>query len=313
MSSDKPRLNHILPALYLNGFTDTGTAEGQVYVFDFWTPKRFRAKPRQVCRQRDFYRLYEPNRDSYEIEKAMAKVEDAIAPVLRQVIQDGTFRRGNMLGYILALAALIHARSRRTRIHWAAFLAPSLQEHLADGRIGEDKWERIRHSEIRAGADPNDIPRYAEAMRLASDGDWLPPAPYILQVGMIGYIQNVIQTELCKRTWDIMMTDPANGGFITSDSPLVWGDMRDETASLRETDLEVTFPVCKALALVSHPEAGRKRCEATEEVVAHINARTLFYSTHQAYQSADNFLLMRGGFVDLGSKYFEHVLSGGIP
>jgi hypothetical protein len=61
-----------LPAFYLAGFTDTGTKDGTLYVFDYARKRRYTSKPEKVARERDFYRLYKPGLDKYGIEKDLA-------------------------------------------------------------------------------------------------------------------------------------------------------------------------------------------------------------------------------------------------
>jgi hypothetical protein len=104
-----------------------------------------------------------------------------------------------------------------------------------------------------------------------------------------------------------------NGGFITSDSPLVWGSLqhiRDEELmeSLSDPDVEVTFPVSKSVALVSYPDARHANCVASDEVVAHINMRTLQLSMGLVFHPKANFLLRRGsGEISFGAAYFQYV------
>src|SRR5215204_4079839 len=125
-----PRQHHILPEFYLAGFTDTGTRDGMLQVFDYRRGRRYRAKPRQVARERDFYRVYEPGEHPNVIENDLAAMESEIAPALRQVLADRTVHSPAELGTLLSLAALVHARSLKGRERLSLAVEHRMRESL---------------------------------------------------------------------------------------------------------------------------------------------------------------------------------------
>jgi hypothetical protein len=307
MTKAAPRNHHIVPQFYLAGFTDTGMDDGTLYVYDYFQAKSYRASPKQACRERDYYRLEEPGVDPNELEGELSRVEGEIAPVLRAVIDRGKIAHGSEVGSLLSLAALIHARNRRGRHQLAEFLSGSLTSHLAERAIPREKWEKIRASQSRFGA--GELPDYEEAVELAAANEWRAPAPQILLKTMISDAQRMLMESLLPRRWDLMRADPDDcGGFITSDSPLAWGDIGDSAASLTDEPIEITFPLAKSLALVSHVGAHSANCDAVPEIVAHINSRTHMMSTGLLFHPEPDFMLFRHRrFIDLASKYFDYV------
>lgn len=312
MGGNEPRQHHIVPAFYLAGFTDTGEMDGRIHVFDYFRAKQYRSSPRQVCRERDFYRIYEPNEDPYLIERGMAALEQEIAPTLREIKEECKITKIEQIGTILSLAALITARDHRGRVNLSTGLAKSLRENLEAGRISREKWDKIRGAELRTGV--HEPPDYDQAVEMIRRGEWTPNAPHILLVGLIPEMQHEILKRLVDRPWELMITDPVeNGGFITSDSPLVWGyldQIQNDflAASLDDPNLEITFPVNKSLALISYPGARRANCTATNSVVAHINMRTLQLSMGLVFHASSNFLLRRAnGEIAQGTDYFTYV------
>jgi hypothetical protein len=310
----EPRQHHILPVFYLAGFTYTGTAQDHVHVFDYLRTKKYKTTPRQVCREKDFFRIHEPGEDPFQIEKEMAQFEGLVAPILDNVRRRGKIKKGGEASDIVNLAALIAARDRRGRYLLSTGLAQSLKEHLLAGKISREKWEKIRGAELRAGIDPSQVPPYEEALVLLQAGEWEPLAPRILQVGMIPEAWNWIAETLREKPWDLIRTDSQKtGGFICSDSPLVWGSL-DEiidgrlNTSLEEKGIEVTFPVSKDLALVSWSGARRSNGIAPRELVGHINMRTLQLGMGLVFYSGADFLLRpRKGQLRKGSEYFAFV------
>jgi restriction endonuclease S subunit len=68
------------------------------------------------------------------------------------------------------------------------------------------------------------------------------------------------------------------------------------------------FPVGRNAALVSHPHAGASTCNASDEIVAHVNMRTLQMSTGLVFHATEDFLLRRvSGEIAKGSDYFAYV------
>jgi hypothetical protein len=92
MAVRDPRQQHIVPAFYLSGFTDTGRPGGKLYVFDYLRNKHYRSSPRQVCKERDYYRIFEPENDSFALERSMAELESGLALTLREVTRQGKFQ-----------------------------------------------------------------------------------------------------------------------------------------------------------------------------------------------------------------------------
>jgi hypothetical protein len=309
-----PRQHHIVPAFYLAGFTDTGEVDGQLHAFDYLRTKHYRATARQVCRERDYFRLYEPDHDQNVVEHQLAEVENRIAPDVRAVRVSQRISNVDELASLICLATLIAARDRRNRQQLSEGLAASLKVHLAEGKIEREKWDRIRESEIPAGRDLSDLPEYDEARELMRAGLWAPRAPRVLEVGMIAEVQHALLGAMGEREWELMVTDPdETGGFITSDSPFVWGSLEDIrngrlTAPLNAPNLELTFPVSKALALVGRPGARKASLHATREIVGHINMRTLQLSTGLVFHTKAEFSLRRqNGELRQSSEYFAYV------
>lgn len=314
MRRNLPRSQHIIPAFYLAGFTDTGGEDGVLSVFDYHRTKHYRSSPRHASRQKDLYRILEPGEDPYVVERDMAALESTIAPTFREVVARGKIGALAELRRILSLAALIAARDRRRRLSFGTHLANSLREHLREGKIPREKWDAIRRAELRAGVRASALPEYDDARKQVERGEWAPRAPEIVLIGMIADLQNALLDRLCDRPWELIASDPErHGEYVTSDSPLVWGSLNriregELKESLQTPGVEVTFPISKSLALVSHPRARNRNCTGTREIVAHINMRTVQLTMGHVYYSRPGFWLRRAtGEVAPGMDYFKYV------
>lgn len=312
MPPSEPRKHHIVPAFYLAGFTPTGSAHGALQVFDYSTGKRYQTTPKKACRQTDFYRVEEPGLDPNYMENVLGWHEGVVAPFVKNVAC-ATITDKRDVGETLALAASIASRNCRGRQQLEVALALKLRTAMRKGQVTREQWERLRAVEIASGATDEEVPPYDEALQRLLRGEWIPRAPASLTVGLIPHAQDYLLKSIQNRHWEVHVTDSArNGGFISSESPLVWGDLDEimlgRRQPLTDYDIEITFPVGRDAALVSLPGARDGTCRTTDEVVAHVNQRTMLMTTGLIFHAGKDFLLMReSGEICSGSEHFAYV------
>jgi hypothetical protein len=313
MPGEAPRQHHLISAFYLAGFTASGRTDGAIEVFDYFTAKQYRSSPKNVCKERDFFKIEEPGVDPYLFEKIMAEFEKKIAPTVQTVAKEGRSATRSRWATSCRSPLYSPCATAEAGFSFRWRLQRAFAEALASGTIDPEKWEQIRESEIRFGTAPADLPSYLDAIHAARNG-WIPPAPKILVVGMIPEMQEAVMKQLTRPAWELMTTDSnLNGGFICSDSPLVWGALDritsgDAEQSLMDADVEITFPVTRNVALVSYPGARNGNLTAVDEIVGHINMRTLQLSTGLIFHTDGDFLLKRlSGDLKHGSEYLAYL------
>ncbi len=315
----EPRQHHILPEFYLAGFTDTGTTDGMLYVFDYRRGKRYRVRPREAAHERDFYRIEVRGEDQNVIEKDLSRLEGELAPTLRRVTDTDVVRHEDIAD-LLSTASMVHTRGRRALERAYLGLEERMRSGLETGALPRDEWEWIVDAHLREGVDPTTLPSYEEARRRSTDGVWAPTAPRALVLGLLPEMQRAISEALVPHVWSLAVARPDAGEFICSDSPLVWATAEpwepgyEENASLDNLDLTVTFPLNKKLALITRPyDRGQKkryRYEATPEVVAWVNSRTHLHSLGMLYFANEDFgLLKKGNEIGRSTDYFTHIES----
>jgi hypothetical protein len=97
---------------------------------------------------------------------------------------------------------------------------------LRTGQISREVWEDIRQSELRNGATPDQAPSYDEAIKRLLNTEWYPRPPTGAIFVHFFELIDEFRKMLGKHRWETHVTDPTtNGGFITSASPLAWGDL----------------------------------------------------------------------------------------
>lgn len=315
-AKDEPKKHHLIPAFYLAGFTSTGTKDGVLHVFDYERRKRFKTTPLKAFRETDFYRIDLPEADPNEIETALARHEMVVAPFVQKIASSGRADDRREVGEALALAASIMVRSRWARKLIRERVATDLVRRLRRNTITPAEWNRLRDAMLSGGSPELDVPDYENAIYKARSGYWLPPVPPTAHAEAIPHLQPEIMKALHGRDWELHAASSLEqGGFICSDAPLTWGDLGERLGgrlrSLSDPDVEVTFPLSKNVALVSYPGAYNGNREATDEVVARVNARTLFMSTGLIFHAFEHFVLERGrGTIRTSEDFFARVDAG---
>jgi len=103
----QPKKHHYLPQFYLRGFSQDGRSLCQI---EKHTARGFVGSIKDLAAVRDYHKLdYESVKNSYELEKKLSEVEDALANVLRTVLRDGIKTATSHAG-IVELVSLLRFR-----------------------------------------------------------------------------------------------------------------------------------------------------------------------------------------------------------
>lgn len=111
----QPKRHHYLPRFYLAGFTDTGEKDGFLTVFHLIEHRTFRTRPENVGVELHFNRVDLPGVEPDAIEKALTPVEARMAAVLREVASLERLPKGEDLGVLINLIALLFIRNPQAR------------------------------------------------------------------------------------------------------------------------------------------------------------------------------------------------------
>jgi hypothetical protein len=304
------RQHHFLPVFYLSGFTERGTQNGRLHVFDYIRDRHYTSTPVKVARERDYYRV-EGHSQPDVLETALSHIESAAAVALKTVTSQRRVASRKQLPELLAFVALLFARGPRVREQMGRRAAAQARTDLASGKMTEQRWNAIRQAEISAGAPERLLPSYADARRMSQAGRWEPPFPRTFHREFLPVLYEALTDKLLRRPWLLMRCDASeHGGFICSDTPLSTleeGLLGLSLAPLDDPDVLVTCPLSRELALVSLTGMKGGNYEATPLIVADINTRTQLASMGTLYSATKAFLLRRGDRADSSLDYFEFV------
>jgi len=161
-----------------------------LHVFDYRRGKRYRVKPGQAARERDFYRIKVTGENPYVIEKDLSRLEGELAPTLRRVTETDVVRYQDIADLLL-FASMVHVRGRRALEQVYVGLEEKMRLGLEDGSLPRDEWERIVEAHRREGMDPATLLTYEEARHRAAGGVWTPVAPKERVLGLLPNMQAI--------------------------------------------------------------------------------------------------------------------------
>jgi hypothetical protein len=98
------RRHHYLPQVYLAGFTDTGTKDGQFHVLDIHSGTCFRTSPKNVAAERDFNRVDFEGKPPDVIEQELSPFEERAGQAIRKVNRTNTYPSDEDFNWITFLS-----------------------------------------------------------------------------------------------------------------------------------------------------------------------------------------------------------------
>lgn len=282
------RNHHYVPQGYLAGFTDTGTRDGKLYVFDLWTGSTFWTRPRNVAAERDFNRVEIDGQDPDFLEKGLgALLEDKAALAIRKIAQEQTFTGDDDLTYVINLLCLLVVRNPRARRSLASAkrqAAKLIGEMLvSDKKIWEHHIRKARGAGYVSGPDVS-----FERMKAFVDG-----GKYTIEVAMHALIRTELNIFddilrcLGARVWSLLNAASGAPDFITCDHPvtLVFKDPKGKGpigVGLHQTEL--VFPITSRHAFLGVYENPMKPVvSVTPMGVAAMNTRVIRHADRQLY------------------------------
>ena len=134
--------HHYVSKAYLGGFTDTGTAEGQLVVIDIETKRQWKGAPGKVARERDYNTVRVAGVDPLVFEEALGRVETMTMPIIRAMESSGAFPSPEDFNVLLNFTAAQFVRVPMRRQVMHGFLQQWAQLTLENITARPAAWER---------------------------------------------------------------------------------------------------------------------------------------------------------------------------
>jgi hypothetical protein len=293
------RNHHFLPQGYLRQFTDSGTRQGRVHVFDLTTGKSFCTNPRNIAAQKDFNRVEVEGQPPDFLETQLAGMEDKAVSVIRDMTRSNQIAKDDDLVWVINLVALLLVRNprareslRRAKVQTAMRIGQLL---VSDQRIYENHLRGAREAGHFTGSD---VP-FERIKRFVDGGEYtIEVEQHALIRTEMSAFDGVLNT-IGRRVWSLLTASKEAPDFVTCDHPVttVYKDRtRGGPIGVGLPHTELVFPIGPRHALYSvFEDPLRPVVPINARGVAAMNARVVAHADRQVYARTSTFRVRRNG------------------
>ena len=292
--------HHFVPQGYLAGFTDDGSLDGKLTVFDLESRRFFLTRPRNVAAKRNFNRVDLKGGNPDDLERSLGEFEGEAISAIRCVQKHGGPPTEDELNYILNLMALLVVRNprRREAVNTARRAAVRLIGDLliSDPRIYNHHVALAkRDGFIRENLD---VPFEKMAEFIKKD-------QYRVEISTTESLSLELRSfedilgNFASRSWSLVTAEQDAPDFLTCDHPVtvVFKDQgRRGPIGYCLPGTEVSFPLGPRHAVVGVIEDPfPQQLTALSEQVVTLNSRTLHHAYRQLYARSEHVLILKQG------------------
>ena len=305
----RERRHHYLPQFYLAGFTDKGTKEGRLWVFDQETLSQRIAKPDDVAVECNLYRLDPARQSPLAVEReVLATIESKAAPVIRSIVANQRMPDGEDYIALMTFLAAMVVRIPRLRNQDYKVMSEFVERGK---KISE--WLKEHPGETISLPPTPGAERGPSLEKLASVTESKDKFTHELYVpSMLSVIPRLVP-YLAARQWTIWVAPSGDAEFVCSDSPIFLQWITPVSAfyspgfGLANTYL--TFPLSNRVALAATFEIQGETLKASIQQVAAINTSTALSSERFIYSRRKDFVCVKpdGSLHNSGREALEAI------
>lgn len=206
-----------MPRFLLAGFTDAG---GYLFVHDLRRRRDpWRVRPEKTGHQRDFYRVEVPGEAPTLVEDALAEMETAAAPLIRQIVDTWSLPTGVERETLLWFIATLAARVPRQRAEISRFVVDLSKLRLEAAISTPARFERYIQRLRDRGVDVSDFSR-EELLEALNDPAIKCEVNQTWAIGQMFEIVKTLAPLVVARQWCVLVAEPDAPDFICSDNPV---------------------------------------------------------------------------------------------
>jgi len=304
--------HHFNPQFYLAGFTVSGSKDECLWALDKKEFKQWKDKPKNLAFQTDFYRIEAPGVNPDEMEKALGKFENKIAPIVNKIIDLEALPVDKDFTMLIIWIALMVFRTPRFRRVYEKPLENIGKLVLKMMTATPEIWNNIQESMKKNGytskkkASYEDVKRFVESDYYTIEITKEFSREFHTQL-LIKFVEEIMPS-LISREWSIAFVRDKSNEFICSDNPVLlrWTKPmpKFDNPGFERENTEVIMPLNKNIALLGRFEGKSQRLWVSRKQVATINRLLAIHAQRFIYSSRKNFLWLNkdgniGNIIDL--------------
>jgi hypothetical protein len=283
------RRHHYIPRCYLKRFANS---EGQLFVLDGSTKRKFTTAIGNVAAEKDFLRLDVPGVAADALENQMSKFEGEVENALARVTASRSFRNPEDRIAIFNLMSLMAVRNPTYREQFQRHNEKKAYAAMEKALATRESWEAIVGSMKREGTIV-DV-SYEDMKARFNKND------YAISVPTMMHIQNELSTHdkilptFFERKWAVLRARSGAGTFITSDRPvcLTWHDPAKRAPNsfvrFEEKMTDLIFPLSSQIVLLGRFEGEDSQHDLDAVQIAGLNGAQIDYANRQIFASPDD-------------------------
>jgi len=284
---NEPKRHHFLPRFYLSGFTDTGESSKRLWAIDRQEARQWQTNVTDAGVQSNLHGVGDVHPEDPAVwEKALAWIEDLVAPVLKEVRKSGELPDGLEFEMLLNLVALMAVRVPAVKSRAEATFRTILIDRIKAELESPEKWAAFE-SQFQETAD-NYNPAGYEKMKsfvYSNDYDFRFTSPLFFQTMRIGV--QILLPILGNLQWTLFVCKTNAPDFVTSDRPVTLNgtlvnDGQGQMPS-RKHPIRIAFPISKRMAMIGQWGSGTFSAQADRSIVAETNRGTIQFAARFLY------------------------------
>jgi len=289
--------HHFVPEFHLALFTQDGTKDSTLWVFDQTNGNQWDAVPGSVGFKKHLYRVDLPDTEPDAIEDVFAYVEGNAAPIIKEVCNSKVIPTGEKYNWMINYIALL---AERTPVRREVFSNP--MQDIAKIMVQmmletPERFDSIKRRMREDGIELNDNVSYEDLRKFIFEGKYTISFDNNTHVNNLLNAIDAIIHPLGDRNWTVAYSPPEVGDFICSDNPvsLHWTTQKERGIwsspghGLLET--EVSVPLSSRIMLLGRFEEVPKNITImSKRNLAILNSYTGMYADRFIYSRENDFL-----------------------
>lgn len=290
--------HHYVPKFHLTLFTQDGTKESRLWVFDQKNGNQWEAIPESVGYQKNLYRIDLPDTEPDIIEDVFAEVENSVAPIIKEIcISHKIPEKDEEYNWLINYIALLAERTPERLEHFTKPIKDITKIISQMMLATPERFEVIKQNMKSDGIEIDDDVSYKELKEFVLEEKYTLSVDNNTRINILFKAIDAIIPYLGARNWAVAYSPPEIGDFICSDNPVSLHWTKDKDRGIWSSpghgllETEVSIPLSSRIMLLGRfEEIPEFIIISSKENLAILNSYTGLHSERFIFSRENDFL-----------------------